>query len=171
MFLNRFYVSCAGGDASFWAPGLTPRCLRSIAVCQPAYSMFVPPWRCINSFVFYILVILIAFWCCNTVSHESIDSCLLHVCPCPVELWLWYFCVSLQLMLSLLAMSRAFIAGAASQSGDTDFSWAPGPTSGFERSTNFNRITTWHLPQWVCIITFVHIFFTFFTWLNRIQKV
>ena len=36
-------------------------------------------------------------------------------------------------------MSRAFMAGAASQAGDADSSRAPGLTSGLQGSMNFHR--------------------------------
>ena len=44
-------------------------------------------------------------------------------------------------------MSRAFMAGVASQAGDADSSRAPGLTSGLQRSVNVHRVTLLLVPQ------------------------
>ena len=44
-------------------------------------------------------------------------------------------------------VSRAFMAGAASQAGDADFSWAPGLTSGLQGSVNVHRGALLLVPQ------------------------
>ena len=45
------------------------------------------------------------------------------------------------------AVSRAFMAGAASQAGDADSSRAPGLTSGFQGSVNVHRGALLLVPQ------------------------
>ena len=55
-------------------------------------------------------------------------------------------------------MSRAFMAGAASQAGDADSSRAPGLTSGLQGSVNVHRGTLLLVPQWQCISSFVFYF-------------
>ena len=52
-------------------------------------------------------------------------------------------------------VSRAFMAGAASQAGDADSSWAPGLTSGLQGSVNVHRGALLLVPQWQCISSFV----------------
>ena len=52
-------------------------------------------------------------------------------------------------------VSRAFIAGAASQAGDADSSRAPGLTSGLQGSVNVHRGALLLVPQWQCISSFV----------------
>ena len=44
-------------------------------------------------------------------------------------------------------VSRAFMAGAASQAGDADFSRALGLTSGLQGSVNVHRGALWLVPQ------------------------
>ena len=56
---------------------------------------------------------------------------------------------------SSLYMSRAFMAGAASQAGDADSSRAPGLTSGLQGSVNVHRGALLLVPQWQCISSFV----------------
>ena len=48
-------------------------------------------------------------------------------------------------------VSRAFMAGVASQAGDADSSRAPGLTSGFQGSMNVHRGALLLVPQWQCI--------------------
>ena len=55
----------------------------------------------------------------------------------------------------LLLVSRAFMAGAASQAGDADSSRAPGLTSGLQGSVNVHRGALLLVPQWQCISSFV----------------
>ena len=52
-------------------------------------------------------------------------------------------------------VSRAFMAGAASQAGDADSSRAPGLTSGLQGSMNVHRSALLLVPQWQCISCFV----------------
>ena len=52
-------------------------------------------------------------------------------------------------------VSRAFMAGAASQSGDADSSRAPGLTSGLQGSMNVHRGAQLLVPQSQCISSFV----------------
>ena len=44
-------------------------------------------------------------------------------------------------------VSRAFMAGVASQAGDADSSWAPGLTSSLQGSVNIHRGTELLVPQ------------------------
>ena len=50
-------------------------------------------------------------------------------------------------------VSRAFMEGVASQAGDADSSWAPGLTSGLQRSVNVHRGAPLFVPQWQSIIS------------------
>ena len=52
-------------------------------------------------------------------------------------------------------VSRAFMAGAASQAGDADSSRAPGLTSGLQGSVNVHRGALLLVPQWQCVSSFV----------------
>ena len=56
-------------------------------------------------------------------------------------------------------VSRAFMAGAASQAGDADSSRAPGLTSGLQGSVNVHRGALLLVPQWQCISSFVFYIF------------
>ena len=58
-------------------------------------------------------------------------------------------------------VSRAFMAGAASQAGDADSTRAPGLTSGLQGSVNVHRGALLLVPQWQCISYFVFYIFTF----------
>ena len=44
-------------------------------------------------------------------------------------------------------VSQAFMAGATSQAGDADSSWAPGLTFGLQGSVNVHRGTLLSVPQ------------------------
>ena len=72
-------------------------------------------------------------------------------------LWLWHFLNSVgpHLVSSLDIFSRAFMAGAASQAGDTDSSRAPGLTSGLQGSVNVHSGALLLVPQWRCISSYV----------------
>ena len=52
-------------------------------------------------------------------------------------------------------VSRAFMAGAASQAGDADSSRAPGLTSGLQGSMNVHCGALLLVPKWQCISSFV----------------
>ena len=87
--------------------------------------------------------------------------------PFPGVLWLWHFLYSVgphpvsSLHRYTLVVSRAFIAGAASQPGDADSSRLPCLTFGLQGSVNVNRGALLLVPQWRCISSFVlHIWHT-----------
>ena len=71
----------------------------------------------------------------------------------PDVLWLWHFLhnVGPNLVLSLhiytFVVLRAFMAGAASQTGDADSTRAPGLTSGLQGSVNVHRGALLLVPQ------------------------
>ena len=83
------------------------------------------------------------------------------LCLFPGVLWLWHFLYSVVphpvsgLHKYTFVVSRAFMAGAASQAGDADSSRAPGLTSGLQGSVNVHRGTLLLVPQWQCISSFV----------------
>ena len=83
------------------------------------------------------------------------------LCPFPGVLWLWHFLYSVgphpvsSLHICTFVVSRAFMAGAASQAGDADSSRAPGLTSGLQGSVNVHRGALLLVPQWQCISSFV----------------
>ena len=95
----------------------------------------------------------------STVPHEGFDSsvimsfswCVVAVTlpikgsPHPVS----------SLHIYTFVVSRAFMADAASQAGDADFSRAPGLTSSFQGSVNVHRGVLLLVPQCQCIISFV----------------
>ena len=84
----------------------------------------------------------------------------------PGVLWLWHFLYSVgphpvsSLHIYTFVVSRAFMAGVASQAGDADSSRAPGLTSGLQGSVNVHRGALLLVPQWQCISSFV-----FYTWM------
>ena len=79
------------------------------------------------------------------------------LCLFPGVLWLWHFLYSVgphpvsSLYIYTFVVSRAFMAGAASQARDADSSRAPGLTSGLQGSVNVHRGTLLLVPQWQCI--------------------
>ena len=83
------------------------------------------------------------------------------LCLFPGALWLWHFLYSVDphpvssLHVYTFVVSRAFMAGAASQAGDADSSRAPGLTSGLQGSVNVHRGTLLLVPQWRCISSFL----------------
>ena len=83
------------------------------------------------------------------------------LCLFPGVLWLWHFLHSVgphpvsSLYIYTFVVSRAFMAGAASQAGDADSSRAPGLNSGFQGSVNVHRGALLLVPQWRCIGSFV----------------
>ena len=82
--------------------------------------------------------------------------------PFPGVLWLWHFLYSAgphpvsSLHIYTFVVSRAFMAGAASQAVDADSSRAPGLTSGLQGSVNVHRGALLLVP-----VT-VHQFFVFY---------
>ena len=83
------------------------------------------------------------------------------LCLFPGVLWLWHFLYSVgphtvsSINIYTFVVSRAFMAGAASQAGDADSSSAPGLTSGLHGSVNVHRGALLLVPQWRCISSFV----------------
>ena len=79
------------------------------------------------------------------------------LCLFPGVLWLWHFLYSVgphpvsNLHIYTFVVLRAFMAGAASQAGDTDSSRAPGLTSGLQGSVNVHHGALLLVPQWQCI--------------------
>ena len=75
-------------------------------------------------------------------------------CLLPGVLWLWHILYSVgrphsvsSLYIYTFVMSRAFMAGAASQAGDADSSRAPGFTSGLQGSVNVHHGALLLVPQ------------------------
>ena len=87
------------------------------------------------------------------------------LCIFPGVLWLWHFLYSVgpnplsSLHIYTFVVSRAFMAGAASQAGDADSSRAHGLTSGLQGSMNVHRGALLLVPQWPCISSFVFYIF------------
>ena len=83
------------------------------------------------------------------------------LCLFPGVLWLWHFLYSVgphpvsSLHIYIFVLSRAFMAGVASQAGDADSSRAPGLTSSLQGSVNVHRVALLLVPQWQCISSFV----------------
>ena len=83
------------------------------------------------------------------------------LCLFPGGLWLWHFLYSVcpypvsSLHIYTFVVSRAFMAGAASQAGDAGSSRAPGLTSSLQGSVNVHRGALFLVPQWQCISSFV----------------
>ena len=83
------------------------------------------------------------------------------LCLFPGVLWLWHFLHSVcphpesNIHIYTFVVSRAFMAGAASQAGDADSSRAPGPTSVIQGSVNVHRGALLLVPQLRCISSFV----------------
>ena len=82
-------------------------------------------------------------------------------------LWLWHSLYIVgphpvsRLHIYTFVVSRAFMAGAASQAGDPDSSWAPGLTSGLQRSVNVHRGALLLVPQWQYISSFVFYWYVY----------
>ena len=83
------------------------------------------------------------------------------LCLFPGVLWLWHFLHSVgpnpvpSLHIYTFVVSRAFMAGAASQVGDADSSRAPDLTSGLQGSVKVHRGALLLVTQWQCISSFV----------------
>ena len=84
---------------------------------------------------------------------------LLFLFPC--VLWLWHFLYSVSphpvsgLHIYTFVVSRAFMAGVASQAGDADSSRVPGLISGLQGSVNVHHGALLLVPHWQCISSFV----------------
>ena len=95
--------------------------------------------------------------------HFNAETCVIMLFPC--VLWLWHFLHSVSphpvssLHIYTLAVSRACMAGAASQAGDADSSRAPGLTSGLQGFVNVHRGALLLVPKWQCISSFVFYIF------------
>ena len=93
---------------------------------------------------------------CGAGSSTQVLLCLI-----PGVLWLWHFLYSVSRHpvssrhIYTFVVSRAFMAGAASQAGDADSSWAPGLTPGLQSSVNVHRGALLLGPQWQWISSFV----------------
>ena len=154
------------------APGLTSGLQGSVNVHRGAV-LLVPQWQCISSFVFYIFVTLVPFavwsWYIFVVQFPARGSTQVSLCLLPGVLWLWHFLYSVgphpvsSLYIYTFVVSRAFMAGAASQAGDADSSRAPGLTSGLQGSVNVHRGAVCQ-----CISSFV--FYIRMGWCNKPTK-
>ena len=81
----------------------------------------------------------------STVPRERFDSSVIM----PFS-WLLWLSVHIQCQVSIyipFVVSQAFMAGSASQAGDTDSSRAPGLTSGLQGSVNVHRGALLLVPQ------------------------
>ena len=91
----------------------------------------------------------------STVPREGFHSSAIM----PFSWWHFLYSVGLHPVSSVhiytFVVSRAFMAGAASQAGETDSSQAPGLTSGLLGSVNVHRGALLLVPQWQCISSFV----------------
>ena len=91
--------------------------------------------------------------------------CSLHFWPIhrrfPGVLWLWHFLYSVRphpvssRHIYTFVVSQAFMAGAASHTGDADSSRVPGLTSGLQGFLNVHRGALLLVSQWQCISSFV----------------
>ena len=153
-------ASQAGDADSSRAPGLTSGLQGSVNVHRGAL-LLGPQWRCISSFVFYIFSHLFPLPCGagSTGTREGFDPSV--SLPFSDVLWLWHFLYSVgphqvsSLHIYTFVVFRAIMAGGASQAGDTDYSQAPGLTSGLQRSVNNHCGALLLEPQWRCISSFV----------------
>ena len=121
-------------------------------------------WQCDSASFFCIL-----HFChtCSLCRVELVVQFLARVltqvllCLFPGVLWLWHFLYSVglhpvsSLHIYTFVVSRAFMAGVASQAGDADSSREPGLTSGLQGSMNVHRGALLLVPQWQCISSFV----------------
>ena len=129
-----------------------------------------PPWRSIVG----ATVTMHQFFCilhfCHTCSLYRVElivqfpargSTQVLLCLFPGMLWLWHFLYSVSphpvssLHIYTFVVSRAFMAGAASQAGDADSSRASGLSSALQGPMNVHRGAQLLVPQWHCISSFV----------------
>ena len=105
----------------------------------------------------------------STVTREEFNSSVimpfsLVCCACDNS---YIVSVHIQSQASIYTLSLClgqFLAGATSQAGDTDSSWAPGLTSGLQGSTNVHRGALLLVSQWQYISSYV-----FYLFVNCIQ--
>ena len=101
------------------------------------------------------------FHFCHTCSLCRVELVVRFHARGSTQLWLWHFLYSAgphpvsNLYIYSFVVSLAFMAGAASQAGDTDSYRAPGLTSGLQGSVIVHRGTLLLVPQWQCIGSFV----------------
>ena len=81
--------------------------------------------------------------------------CLFLVCCDCDTTYIVFVRMQSSLHIYIFVVSRAFMAGAASQAGDADSFRAPGLTSGFQGSENVHRGALVLVPQRQCISSFV----------------
>ena len=142
-------------------PGITSGLQGSVNFHRGSL-LLVSQWQCISSFVFYIF--------CHTCSLCRVELVVqfpargltqVLLCFFPDVLWLWHFLYSVgphpvsSLHIYTFVVSRAFMAGAASQAGDADSSRPPGLTSGLQGSVNVHHGSLLLVSQWQCISSFV----------------
>ena len=122
-------------------------------------------------FTFLSLLFPLSCGAGSTVPREWFDSSV--IMPFPGVLWLWHFLYSVgphpvpSLHIYTFVVSRAFMAGAASQVGDSDSSRALGLISGLQGSVNVHRGALLLVPQWQCISSFV--FYIYLSGLNKVH--
>ena len=162
-FVSRAFMAGAdsqAGDAdSSRVPGLTSGLQGSMNVHHGAL-LLVPQWQCISSFVFLHF--------CHTCSLCRVElqfpagvrlkcyyAFFLVCCGCDTSYIVSVHIQCQAFIYTLSFVSRAFMAGAASQAGDADSSRAPGLTSGLQGSINVHCGALSLVPQWQCISSFV----------------
>ena len=109
----------------------------------------------------------------NPLGHQICLTC--YYAFLPGVLWLWHFLYSVcphpvtSPHIYIFFVSRAFMAGAASQAGDADSSRALGLTSGYQGSVNVYRGTLLLVLQWECISSFVFYILLYFTYKRQFK--
>ena len=144
-----------------------PGHLVSPLVCRgPWMSTVVLYCRC-HSDGASVLLYFIFFHTCSlcrvelVVQFSARGSTQVLLCLFPGVLWLWHFLYSVgphpvsSLHINTFVVSRAFMAGVASQARDADSSRAPGLTSDLQGSVNVHRGALLLVPEWRCISSFV----------------
>ena len=128
-----------------------------------------PPWCSIDGATVTVHQFFCILLFCHTCSLCRVElvvqfpargSTQVLLCHFPGVLWLWHFLYSVgphpvsSLHIYIFVVSRAFMAGAASQAGDADSSRAPGLISGLQGSVNVHRGALLLVPPWQCISFF-----------------
>ena len=162
-------ASQAGDANSSRAPGLPSGLQGSVNVYRGAL-LLVPQWQFIISFCILHFCHTCSLCRVELVVQLPARGSTQVLCHFPGVLWLWHFLYSVvphpvsSLHIYTFVVSRAFMAGAASQAGEADSSRAPGLTSGLKGSVNVHSGALLLVPQWQCISSFV-----FFIYANRIM--